>query len=64
MKKLDLDDIKLGYVVCGCDKYAFIFTANITAKLPKGYDGELCQECNMWVCSVEVLKNAMEKPAV
>ena len=47
-----------GYEICECGKFAFIYKAGIIKLLPKGYDGELCPECNLWVCAVDKLNGA------
>lgn len=49
------EDHGRGYVVCGCGKFAHVFRAAVLKQLPKGYDGELCQECSCWMVSVEKL---------
>lgn len=47
-----------GFYVCECGKFAHVFRASVVAKLPRGYSGELCPECNLWMCSVEKLREA------
>jgi len=47
-----------GFTVCPCGKFAHVFRAAVVAKLPRGYSGELCPECSMWMCSVEKLREA------
>lgn len=56
INKATPDDIKNGYIVCKCGKYAFIITIDRMKKLPWGYSGELCSDCNLWMCSVEKLE--------
>jgi len=54
--RLDADDFRRGYVVCGCEKYAYIFSSNVIAALPYGYSGELCPECKLWVSAIDKLE--------
>src|SRR5438128_11055676 len=42
-----------GYAICGCEKYAFVWKADWVRWFPPGYHGELCPECQAWMCSVE-----------
>ena len=49
------DDLEQGYTICGCGKYAYIFRASTLSRLPKGYNGELCQKCSSWMIAVEKL---------
>lgn len=49
------EEFEQGYAVCGCGKYAHVFRAATLAKLPKGYNGELCQECSCLMVAVEKL---------
>lgn len=44
-----------GYTVCGCGKYAHVYRASTLRRLPKGYNGELCEECSCWMVAVEKL---------
>ena len=46
------------FIVCECGKYAYVVRADVLCKLPKNYMGELCEKCTMWMCSVDVLRNA------
>ena len=46
----------IGYEACECGKYAHIFRAEVLRRLPAGYSGELCRECNLWMCAIEYLK--------
>lgn len=45
-----------GYTVCGCGKYAHVYRASTLRRLPKGYNGELCEECSCWMVAVEKLR--------
>lgn len=49
------EEFQQGYAVCRCGKYAHVFRASTLAKLPKGYNGELCKECSCLMVSVEKL---------
>lgn len=54
-RKVTKGEHDLGYAICGCGKYAHVFKAAALQRLPKGYDGELCQECSCWMVSIEKL---------
>jgi hypothetical protein len=47
-----------GYAICGCEKFAFVWRAELLRWMPSGYHGELCQECSAWTCSIENLRVA------
>jgi len=49
-----------GYAICGCEKFAFVWKAELLRWMPAGYQGELCAECATWTCSVEKLRIAEE----
>lgn len=44
-----------GYYVCGCGNYAHVFRSGPLLPI-RGYNGELCRECNLWVTAVDKLK--------
>lgn len=44
-----------------CDKYVHVASVAILDYLPEGYNGELCPNCNAWVC--EKNKIGTRKPA-
>jgi hypothetical protein len=46
-------EIAKGYIVCPCGKYAHVTDHRVLHYLPKGYCGEVCQECNMLMLPVE-----------
>lgn len=46
------------FVLCECKKFAHVVSAEVLRRLPQGYHGERCQECNLWMCSVEKLREA------
>jgi hypothetical protein len=56
--RISADEYKQGFAVCICGKYAHVFRASVLCRLPHGYNGELCAECSMWMCSVEKLREA------
>lgn len=45
-----------GHTTCGCGRFAHIFRTEVLARLPLGYRGELCPECNAWVCALDKLE--------
>jgi hypothetical protein len=47
-----------GYAICGCEKFAFVWRAELLRWMPPGYHGELCPECQIWTCSVEKIRMA------
>ena len=58
IRQMTAKEKEQGFAVCDCGKFAHIFRAEVVRKLPKNYCGELCPECNLWMCSVEKLKEA------
>jgi len=52
------EDLERGFVVCGCGKFAHVMKAEVLRKLPRDYHGELCAQCQCWMCSVEKLREA------
>lgn len=38
-----------GFAECECGK-VHIFRSSVLKRLPKDYKGELCQDCNLWMC--------------
>lgn len=49
------EEFEQGYAVCVCGNFAHVFRASSLAKLPKGYNGELCHECSCWMVAVDKL---------
>lgn len=47
--------INKGYEICECGKYAYIDAAEILQRLPVDYVGELCPQCNLWMCDIRHL---------
>lgn len=56
--QLTYEDIRRGYIVCACAKYAYVFGSRVLAKLPGGRIGELCAECGEYVVRIEKLREA------
>lgn len=44
-----------GYEICECGTYAYIYAAKILHLLPSNYSGEICPQCEFWVCDVRHL---------
>jgi hypothetical protein len=59
-RKVTAEEQAQGYAICGCESFAFVWSAGLLRWLPPGYHGELCPECQSWTCSVEKLKAAEE----
>jgi hypothetical protein len=55
-RRLTSSELREGYTVCACEKYAHIFRAEVLRRLPAGYDGELCKDCRLWMCALDKLK--------
>lgn len=55
-RKMTAEDLERGYVVCDCEKFAFVFRAALLKWKPSEYHGELCPECGQWTCAVEVIR--------
>ena len=47
-------------MVCSCGKFAHVMRAEVLRSLPADYSGELCQECGMWMCRVDLLEASEE----
>lgn len=45
-----------GYMVCSCGKFAHVMRAEVLRRLPADYSGELCHECGMWMCRLDLLE--------
>lgn len=54
-RPITLQEHERGFTICDCGKFAYVFRAEVLAKLPKDYHGELCPECNAWMVAVEKL---------
>jgi hypothetical protein len=57
-RELTQEEHETGVVACECGKFAIILKSSILEKLPADYHGELCTECQLWVCSIQKLKEA------
>ncbi len=57
-KHLTGSDLRDGYTVCACGKYAYIYRVAVLRRLPDGYAGELCPKCHFWMCAVNKLDGA------
>jgi hypothetical protein len=57
-RKMTAQEQQQGYAICGCEKFAFVWRAELLRWMPPGYHGELCEECSTWTCSVEKLRIA------
>lgn len=47
-----------GYVICDCGRYTHIWRANLLRRLPRDYHGELCAQCDAWMCDLQKLHQA------
>ena len=52
-RPITAEELKQGYAVCGCGKYAHVFKSAVLRLLPEGYSGEMCPECCLWMCAVD-----------
>ena len=59
-RKMTSQEQQQGYAICGCEKFAFVWRAELLRWIPPEYHGELCEECGTWTCSVEKLRIAEE----
>jgi len=55
VKQLTPEEIKQGYAVCECGKYAHVFKAAVLKQLPDDYHGEICPDCNLFMVAVDKL---------
>lgn len=57
-RNLSPEEHAQGFSVCPCGKFAYVVRSALLAQLPRGYYGELCPECSLWLCSVDKLREA------
>lgn len=48
-------ELAQGYLVCDCGRFVHVFRMSALLKLPRGYYGERCPECNLWMVAVDKL---------
>ena len=60
-RRMTEQEHKQGYAACDCGVFAFVWRSELLRWLPKGYHGELCQDCQIWTCSLAKLREAEEK---
>lgn len=60
-RRVTPEEIRKGYIVCDCGKYAYVTAARVIAMLPPGYYGETCLECGARMVSLKVLEKALEE---
>ena len=56
------EEHKRGYVVCECGEFAHVFRAEVLRNLPEGYRGELCKQCDLWMCRVNKIHPSEATP--
>lgn len=56
--RVSAEQIKRGYFLCPCGKYAHVTDYRILRDLPRGYSGEMCAECHCLMLPVDRLPNA------
>ena len=57
-RRMTRDEYVQGFIVCPCGKFAHVVRPDVLRRLPREYSGELCPECSMWMCSVEITEKA------
>lgn len=62
-RPMTADEYTQGHVPCDCGEYTYIFRQCVMQRLPRGYSGELCQLCGLWMCKIDklALKTAKER---
>lgn len=55
MRKLTSEEHCQGYIVCGCEKYAYVFSAEALAKLSKQC-AQVCDECHLNMIPAEEIE--------
>lgn len=58
MIRLTPDEFTQGYVICGCKKYAYVFSSEVVSMLPKECT-TLCNECEQSMVPVELIREAL-----
>jgi hypothetical protein len=49
------DEYKQGHAPCHCGEYTHILRQCAMERLPRGYSGELCPRCGLWMCKLDKL---------
>jgi hypothetical protein len=49
-----------GYVECDCGEFAHVINNKAAKTLPRGYCGELCPRCDMWMARIDKLEEPKE----
>lgn len=47
--------IENGHIPCECGEYTHIVSSRVTKTLPKGYSGEMCPRCHLWMCRINLV---------
>jgi hypothetical protein len=49
------------HIPCGdCDEFTHLVSAEAVRRLPRGYCGESCERCAMWMCRLDKLTEPKE----
>lgn len=56
-KKVTTEDFQNGHMPCNCGQFTHIFRQCAMKRLPRDYSGELCPQCNLWMCRIDKLKD-------
>jgi hypothetical protein len=54
-RKATADELSQGHAACECGEFTHIFKQCAMQRLPKGYSGELCPRCDLWMCRIDKL---------
>lgn len=50
-----------GYVICECERFAYVWRSELLRWKPDDYHGECCEDCGQWTCSLEVVQDCERK---
>lgn len=51
-----MDEHQSGHSPCQCGEFTHIFRAQVLKQLPRGYSGELCPRCDLWMCRLDKIE--------
>jgi hypothetical protein len=55
LRKVTPEEHHQGHVPCECGEFTHVFTQHALQRLPRGYCGEMCKRCGLWMCRLDKL---------
>ena len=56
MRQITKEEYEAGHAVCDCGEFTHIFRQLAMHRLQKGYSGEMCKRCSMWMCRLDKIE--------